>query len=100
MTLLDKKFLWYKWLTAEGKPKEYDEILNVAEDARSIQMGMRPTTVTGGNDCVAFASQGMEQPCACQRIPACQRISECPQVISTGQLAQKRTMTRKPGIES
>ena len=63
-----QEVLWHKWLTAEGKPKEYDEILNVAEEARSIQMGMRaavPMTVTGGNDCLDLASQGMEQSCAC-----------------------------------
>ena len=36
-----QEVLWHKWLTAEGKPKEYDEILNVAEEARSIQMEMR-----------------------------------------------------------
>ena len=45
--------LRHKWLTAEGKPKEYDEILDVAEEARKIQMGTRaavPVTVTGGHD--------------------------------------------------
>ena len=50
-----QEVLRHKWLTAEGKPKEYDEILNVAEEAGSIQMGMRaavPMTVTGGNDCL------------------------------------------------
>ena len=83
----------HKWLTAEGKPKEYDEVFNVAEEARSIQMGMRaavPMTVTGGNDCLALASQRMEQSCACQRIP------ERQPVVSRGQRAQ--TTTRKRGI--
>ena len=91
-----QEVLRHKLLTAEGKPKEDDEILNVAEEARSIQMGMRaavPRTVTGENDCLAFASQWMEQSCACQRIP------ERQQVVSRGQRAQRRTTTSKRGIE-
>ena len=67
-------------------------MLNVAEEARSIQMGMRAAmsmTVTGANDCLALASQGMEQSCGCQRIP------ERQQVVSRGQRAQRRTTTRK-----
>ena len=87
-----QEVLRHKWLTAEWKPNEYDEILNVAEKARSIQMGIRafvPMAVTGGNYCLSLASQGMEQSCACQRIPKRQ------QVVSRGQRAQRRTTTRK-----
>ena len=48
-----QEVLRQKWMTAEGKPKEYDEVLNVAEEARSTQMGMRaagPVTGIGVSD--------------------------------------------------
>ena len=48
-----QEVLRQKWLTAEGKPKEYEEVLNAAEEARPIQMGMRaagPVTGIGVSD--------------------------------------------------
>ena len=45
-----QEILCHKCLTAKGKLKNITKILNVAEEARSIQMGMRaavPMTVTG-----------------------------------------------------
>ena len=48
-----QEVLGQKWLTAEGNPKEYEAVINVAQEARSIQMGMRaagPVTGTGVSD--------------------------------------------------
>ena len=80
-----QEVLRQKWMTAEDKPKEYDEVLNVAEEARSIQMGMRaagpvtgigvsdssvPTTVIGVSDGTVLATQVMpSQRKPFQRMP-------------------------------
>ena len=93
-----QEVLRQKWLTAEGKPKEYEEVLNVAEEARSIQMGMRaagpvtgtgvsdssvPMTVVGASDSTVLAAQGMpSQRKPFQRMPG--------QMAPGGQSGQRR----------
>ena len=88
--------LRHKWLTAEGKPKEYDEILNVAEEARKIQMGMRAAvtmTVTGGHDFWLFPLKGWNNLVHVKGFRNASKWS------LRGQQEQRRTTTRKRGIE-